>query len=240
MNDDALILQDPAQGGGAKAAQLILLLHGVGSNAQSMAGLGQAYARVFPNAMVVAVNAPEPFTPGSPVQFSGHQWFSIHEVTEDNRPARVAAALPRLEALVRHWQQRSGVDAASTALVGFSQGAIMALAAAMRPEPVAARTIAIAGRFAALPDTPPHENCTIHLLHGKSDAVMPYRHAIEGALRLKEFGADFTADVLPFIGHELHPDLVELAVEKLEQHIPARLWLKPGEGDDVGEKRESE
>ncbi|MDF3823067.1 hypothetical protein P3G55_24455, partial [Leptospira sp. 96542] len=84
-------------------------------------------------------------------------------------------------------------------------------------------------------ETPPHESCTIHLLHGKTDAVMPYRHAIEGALRLKEFGVDFTADVLPFIGHELHPDLVELAVEKLEKHIPARLWLQPGEGDDVGE-----
>lgn len=147
----------------------------------------------------------------------------------------MAAALPQLETLVRHWQRRSGVDAAGSALVGFSQGAIMALAAAMRPEPVAARTIAIAGRFAALPESPPHESCTIHLLHGKGDAVMPYRHAIEGALRLKEFGADFTADVLPFIGHELHPDLVELAVEKLEKHIPARLWLQPGEGDDVGE-----
>lgn len=234
MSSDALILQDPAQVG-AKAAQLILLLHGVGSNAQSMVGLGQAYARVFPNAMVVALNAPEPFMPGTQAQLAGHQWFSIHEVTEDNRPARVAAALPALEALVRHWQSRSGVDAAGTALVGFSQGAIMALAAAMQPQPVAARTIAIAGRFAALPETPPHESCTIHLLHGKTDAVMPYRHAIEGALRLKEFGVDFTADVLPFIGHELHPDLVELAVEKLEKHIPARLWLQPGEGDDVGE-----
>jgi phospholipase/carboxylesterase len=235
MSSDALILQDPAQGGGPKAAQLILLLHGVGSNAHSMAGLGQAYARVFPNAMVVALNAPEPFMPGTQIQLAGHQWFSIHEVTEDNRPARVAQALPAFEALVRHWQQRSGVDAAGTALVGFSQGAIMALAAAIQPEPVAARTIAIAGRFAALPETPPHESCTIHLLHGKTDAVMPYRHAIEGALRLKEFGADFTADVLPFVGHELHPDLIELAVEKLEQHIPARLWLRPGEGNDVGE-----
>ncbi|WP_242671248.1 esterase [Hylemonella gracilis] len=177
---EALILQDPAQGGGTKAAQLILLLHGVGSNAQSMVGLGQAYARSFPNAMVVALNAPEPFMPGTQVQLAGHQWFSIHGVTEDNRPARVTQALPAFEALVRHWQQRSGVDAAGTALVGFSQGAIMALAAAMQPEPVAARTIAIAGRFAALPEAPPHESCTIHLLHGKSDAVMPYRHAIEG------------------------------------------------------------
>jgi len=217
----ALILQQPSP----KAAQLILLFHGVGSNAQSLAGLGQAYAQAFPQAMVVAVDAPH----ASELAPGGRQWFSVTGVTEENRPARVDAALPAFEFAVRHWQERSGVDTAGTALVGFSQGAIMALASALRPEPVAARVIAIAGRFARLPEAPLHEGSTLHLLHGKADTVMPYSHAIDGALRLKALGTDFTADVLPFIGHELHPDLMELAVEKLQQHVPARLWLQPGE-----------
>lgn len=223
----ALILQQP----NPKAEQLILLFHGVGSNAQSLAGLGQAYARAFPQAMVVAVDAPH----ASEVALGGRQWFSVTGVTEENRPARVDAALPAFEYAVRHWQERAGVDTTGTALVGFSQGAIMALASALRPEPVAARVISIGGRFARLPEAPLHEGSTIHLLHGKTDAVMPYRHAIEGALRLKTLGADFTADVLPFIGHELHPDLVELAVDKLQHHVPARLWLQPGE-DNAGKQ----
>lgn len=220
----ALILQRPA-----KAAQLILLFHGVGSNAQNLAGLGLAYAQAFPQAQVVAIDAPfeSELAPG------GRQWFSVLGVTEENRPQRVAEALPAFEFAVRHWQEQSGVDAAGTALVGFSQGAIMALASTLRPEPVAARVIAIGGRFARLPEEPLHEGCTVHLLHGKADAVMPYSHAIEGALRLKSLGADFTADVLPFIGHELHTDLVDLAVEKLQQHVPARLWLQPGEGEET-------
>lgn len=223
MNDpQALVLQRPAQ-----VAQLILLFHGVGSNARSLAGLGQAYAQAFPQALVVAIDAPyeSELVPG------GRQWFSVRDVDEDNRPQRVAAALPAFEFAVRHWQQQSGVDAAGTALVGFSQGAIMALESVLRPEPVAARVVAIGGRFARLPEAPLHENSTVHLLHGKADTVMPYRHAIEGAMRLKTLGADFTADVLPYIGHELHPELVDLAVEKLQQHIPARLWLQPGEGE---------
>ena len=216
----ALILQKPPQ-----AVQLILLFHGVGSNAQSMAGLGQAYARAFPQAVVVAVDAPHP----SELAPGGWQWFSVLGVTEENRPQRVAAALPAFEYAVRHWQERASVDAAGTALVGFSQGAIMALEAALRPEPVAARVVAIGGRFARLPEQPLHEGGSIHLLHGKADAVMPYSHTIEAALRLKSLGADFTADVLPFIGHELHPDLAALAVDKLQHHIPARLWIQPGE-----------
>ena len=221
MNEaQALILQKPVP-----AAQLILLFHGVGSSAQAMVPLGQAYARAFPQAMVVAVDAPFP----SELAPGGRQWFSVAGVTEENRPARVAAALPAFEYAVKYWQQQAGVDAAGTALVGFSQGAIMALEAALRPEPVAARVVAIAGRFARLPEQPLHEGGSIHLLHGKADAVMPYSHVIEAALRLKTLGADFTADVLPFIGHELHPDLMALAVEKLQHHIPARLWIQPGE-----------
>ena len=221
MNEaQALILQKPVP-----AAQLILLFHGVGSSAQAMVPLGQAYARAFPQAMVVAVDAPFP----SELARGGRQWFSVAGVTEENRPARVAAALPAFEYAVKYWQQQAGVEAAGTALVGFSQGAIMALEAALRPEPVAARVVAIAGRFARLPEQPLHEGGSIHLLHGKADAVMPYRHVIEAALRLKTLGADFTADVLPFIGHELHPDLMALAVEKLQHHIPARLWIQPGE-----------
>lgn len=221
MNEaQALILQKPVP-----AVQLILLFHGVGSSAQAMVPLGQAYARAFPQAMVVAVDAPFP----SELAPGGRQWFSVAGVTEENRPARVAAALPAFEYAVKYWQQQAGVEAAGTALVGFSQGAIMALEAALRPEPVAARVVAIAGRFARLPEQPLHEGGSIHLLHGKADAVMPYSHVIEAALRLKTLGADFTADVLPFIGHELHPDLMALAVEKLQHHIPARLWIQPGE-----------
>ncbi|MDP3700719.1 MAG: esterase [Hylemonella sp.] len=222
----ALIVQQPSP----KAAQLILLFHGVGSNAASLAGLGQAYAQAFPQAMVVAVDAPH----ASELAPDGRQWFSVADITEERRAERVDAALPAFEYAVRHWQERSGVDTAGTALVGFSQGAIMALAAALRPAPVAARVIAISGRFARLPEGPLHEGSTLHLLHGKADTVIPYSHAIDGAMRLKALGTDFTADVLPFIGHELHPDLVELAVEKLQQHVPARLWLQPGE-DDTGQ-----
>lgn len=221
MNEPlALVLQRPS-----KAAQLILLFHGRGSNAQAMSVVGQAYARAFPSALVVAIDAPYPYESNP----EGHQWFSSVGLTEENRPERVATALPAFEYAVRHWQQLSGVDAAGTALVGFSQGAIMALESALRPEPVAARIVAIAGRFARLPEQPLHEGGSIHLLHGKADTVIPYRHTIEGAMRLKTLGADFTADVLPFVGHELHPDLVALGVEKLQHHIPARLWIQPGE-----------
>ncbi|HSV78739.1 MAG TPA: hypothetical protein VLK85_05975 [Ramlibacter sp.] len=56
---------------------------------------------------------------------------------------------------MRAWQRESGIGANATALIGFSQGAIMALESTQQPEPVAARVIAIAGRFAQPPRVAP-------------------------------------------------------------------------------------
>jgi phospholipase/carboxylesterase len=154
---------------------------------------------------------------------SGFQWFSVAGITEENRVDRVAAAMPAFEACVAHWQREAGVDASATALIGFSQGAIMALESAKRATPIAARVIAIGGRYATLPDTVPGQT-TVHFLHGRTDAVVPYSHTVMAANHLRDLGADITADVLPFIGHEIHPDFVDLVVNKLTTHIPHRLW----------------
>jgi phospholipase/carboxylesterase len=222
-SSQTLIVQRPE-----KAAQLILVFHGVGSNPMDMVPVAQAFAEAFPKAFVASV----PGAFDSELAPAGRQWFSITGITDESRPARIAEALPLFEAVVRQLQEHSGVDAAGTALVGFSQGAMMALAASKQPEPVASRFIAIAGRYAPLPEQPIHENCSIHLIHGKNDAVVHYSNTVEAALRLKELGADFTADVLPFVGHALPQEMLDLAIEKLQEHIPARLWLKPGEGEE--------
>lgn len=216
MTQHAQVIQLPA----LPAAQLILLFHGVGSDAQSMRPLGDRLAVEFPQAMVVAVAACQ----ASDIS-NGFQWFSVAGITEENRPARVAAAMPAFQACVAHWQRAAGVQAPATALIGFSQGAIMALESIKLDSPLAARVIAISGRFATLPDTAPGRT-TIHLLHGKSDAVIPYRHTVLAAHQLQALGADVTAEVLPFIGHEMHADFVDLIVQQLKTHIPSYLWAE--------------
>ena len=50
MHQHAHVFQQPA----LPAAQLILLFHGVGSDAQAMRPLGERLAAEFPRAMVVA------------------------------------------------------------------------------------------------------------------------------------------------------------------------------------------
>ena len=214
LNPHSIVVQQ-ADG---RPQQLILLFHGVGATPQSLLPLGQRLAAGFPQATVVSVASPYPSDLSS-----GYQWFPVQGITEANRPERVAAAMPAFLAEVRGWQQAQDVTATVTALVGFSQGAIMALESTRTEPSLAGRVVAIAGRFATLPAAPaPHT--TLHLLHGKSDAVIPYRHTVEAVHHLLNIGADATADVVPFVGHEVHPELAELVVERLQGHIPKRLW----------------
>ena len=200
---------------------LFLLFHGVGANAEHMAVLAQRLAQEYPQAAVLCIDAPDAFD-AAPAG-DGRQWFSIQGIDDANRPARVAAALPRFVATVRALQLRFAMDWPRTALFGFSQGAIMALEAAQAESELAGRVLAFSGRYAALPDHAPRDTC-VHLLHGMDDRVMPYAASVEAARQLVALGADVTADVLPDIGHELDPRLIERAIDQLRTFLPARTW----------------
>lgn len=207
---------------GAAPQLLFLLFHGVGGNGAQMQPLAEALRAQYPQAAVLSVDAPDAFD-GIPGGGSGYQWFSVRGVDEVNRVERVAAALPRFIAWVRGFGAQYGLGWERVALGGFSQGGIMALEAVQAEPQLAGRVMAFGARHASLPQQAP-QDVSVHLLHGKADAVMPYQYAVESAQTLVQLGGDVTADVLPGVGHELHPQLVDKAMEQLRSFVPARLW----------------
>lgn len=212
---DTIIIQQPTQ----TAQQLLVLHHGVGASAQNMVPLGRHLAAQFPNAFIVSVHAPY----ASDISQGGAQWFSVQGITDENRPERVAAAMPAFIHNLRYWQETSAVAASATAVLGFSQGAIMALEAAQAQAGLAARVVALSGRYAQLPVHAP-EKTTLHFIHGKSDPVIHYAHCVAAAERLVALGADVTADVIPFLGHEINAETMDLVAERLAGHIPKHHW----------------
>ncbi|PZP35758.1 MAG: esterase [Roseateles depolymerans] len=201
-----LTIQQPAADGSTE--QLFLLFHGVGSHAQDLRGLATALAARHPRAWVVNVQSPDPSDQGQ-----GWQWFSVKGVTSDNRPERVAATMPRFVQAVHGWQQRSGVPAGNTTLLGFSQGAIMALEATQRQPALAARVAAMAGRFAA-PPRHAAKGVRIHLLHGQADTVVPTTCSVDAHAQLQALHADVTLDLIPNLGHGI------------DEQMAARLWAR--------------
>lgn len=206
----------PAEG---EAQQLILLLHGWASDAMAMAPLAQALRATFPQAAIVAPEAPLAADGGRP----GRQWYSLDGISPQNWPARVQGALPPLHDWVRAQQRRLGVAPAATALAGFSQGAILALALALREDGLAGRVLAFGGCFTAPPEAAPRLT-TVHLFHGSADRVIPADGSRQALAWLGELRGDATLDIAEGIGHELHPALIDCALHRLTHHIPLRTW----------------
>jgi phospholipase/carboxylesterase len=216
MSDAALIIQRPA----GPARQLVLLFHGVGADEGDLRPVGERLAREYPQALVASLRAPHPGRFGS-----GYQWFALEDIDDDRRVERVAAELPAFVARVREWQREAGLGAEATVLIGFSQGAIMALEAVSHAgeRALAGRVVALSGRFATLPQTP-WPATTLFMVHGKNDAVIHYGYTVEGAQHLVALGADVVADVIPGLGHGIDAEVVDLLVQRLRTHVPKRHW----------------
>jgi phospholipase/carboxylesterase len=193
----------------AATRQLLLLFHGVGSSAEDLRPLGEALAAQRPQACVVSVRSPDLSDLGQ-----GWQWFSVRGVTETDRPARVAATMPRYAEAVRAWQRDTGVGPRSTTLIGFSQGAIMALESTQQSELIAGRVIALTGRFAQAPRVAPPQ-VTLHLLHGDQDRVMPQALATEAIAQWCAHGGHGTLDLFPGLGQGIDARVVRRVAEHL-------------------------
>ncbi len=218
---------------------LYLLFHGVGASAAHMAPLAQRLALEYPQAAVLCVDGPEVYDAvftavgddgdagatgvEKPNAAAERQWFSIRRLDDANRASRVADALPPFIATIRSLQQRFCIGWERTALAGFSQGAVMALEAVQAEPQLAGRVLAFAGRHVAAPTRAPADT-TVHLFHGLADAVIPHATAVESARCLMALGGDVTADVLPGIGHVLHPALIDKAIEQLRTFLPKKVW----------------
>ena len=213
---DALIVQQPA----GPPQQLVLLFHGLGADEHDLGPVGERLAAEYPEALVVSLRAPEPCDYGF-----GYQWISPTALDDARRVERVAAALPAFVAGVRDWQRQSGLGPEATVLVGFSQGAMMVLEAVAQAadETLAGRAVALAGRFAKLPEAAP-ASTTLFLVHGKADAVVHYGFTVAAAQHLVDLGADVVADVIPFVGHEIDDEVLALVIERLKTHVPRRHW----------------
>ena len=212
---DSIIVARPE----GPALQLMLLFHGVGATAQDLVPLGRVLAAEFPDAFIVSIAAPLPSDMGG----AGRQWFSVQGITEENRPERVDAALPAFVETVAKWQREASVGTDAVALIGFSQGGIMALESTRDRPALAGRVVSIAGRFARLPESP-NLATTVHMFHGKADPVIPYGFTVEAAQHLVGIGADVTADVIPHLGHQINDDVADLLIERLRGHLPKRTW----------------
>lgn len=138
----------------------------------------------------------------------GRQWFSLRTPTAAARLDGVRQAAPILDAFLDAALAARGLTADRLALVGFSQGGMMALHVALRRAVPVAGVVGYSGalvgaeRLAAeLRARPP-----VLLIHGDADPVVPVAALDAARQALTAAGVPVQAVVRPGLGHGIDPE----------------------------------
>jgi len=194
---------------GAAPRQLVVLLHGYGSDGADLISLAPYWQDVLPDALFVSPNAHETCV-GTP----GYQWFALDYDTDRvaNRQEGLPLARPvLLQFLADLWEQ-TGLSARDTILAGFSQGAMMALHVGLSLPQAPMGIIAFSGAL-VIPEGFGMAGPPVAIIHGDQDNVVYPELGAEAASVLKAASYDVRYHVSPGVGHAIAPDGLAFATD---------------------------
>lgn len=205
--------------GEARAA--VVFVHGYGADGADLLGLAEPMAPHLPGVAFHAPDAPEPCKMGG----FGRQWFPIPWLdgsSEVDAGAGLARAAADLDAFLDGVLASEGLAAGRLALLGFSQGSMMALHVAPRRAEPLAGVAAFSGRLLQ-PDRLATEALTrppVLLIHGDRDEVVPFADMGRAGTALDGAGFVVQGHVMRGTGHGIAPDGLGAAVGFLRAVLP--------------------
>ena len=199
----------------------VIFLHGYGANGADLLGLADPLAEYLPDTLFLSPDAPEDCA-GVPF---GRQWFPIPWIdgsSEEESRAGLMRAADDLMAFVDGVMLDEDLLPEQVMLLGFSQGAMMALHVAPRRDEAVAGVVAISGRLLepeALIDEalskPP-----VLLIHGDQDQVVPVQSMPLAAQALQDAGwTEVYAHLKKGGGHGIAPDGLSVALAFMRERL---------------------
>src|SRR5476651_754864 len=174
------------------AKQLVVFLHGYGADGNDLIEIGRAWQGLLPDAAFVSPHAPRPCGQAP----SGREWFPLTFRDPNERWTGVNQAAPALNSFLDAELKRRNLPPQALALVGFSQGTMMALHVGMRRAAAPAAIVGYSGMLVVPPEEADTEAFAaeirsrppVLLIHGDEDQLIPVQaifHAAQGLAALE-------------------------------------------------------
>ncbi len=155
------------------AKQMVIFLHGYGSNGDDLLSIGREWAPALPDAVFLSPNAPAVCDQWA----TGYQWFPIRAVDRASleREKPVEKVAPILNTYIDQQLEKWGVDESNLIIAGFSQGAMMAMYAMPRRKKACAGVIGYSGMLLEAEGlkAPSIVKPPILAIHGDADEIVP-------------------------------------------------------------------
>ncbi len=186
------------------ARQLVIFLHGYGADGNDLIELGRVWQDLMPDAAFVSPHAPDRCAQAP----TGRQWFPLTMRENNERWVGVNKAAPVLDRFIDDELKRTNVPPSALALVGFSQGTMMALHVGLRRAAPPAAIVGYSGIF-VLPDGSGSEAVKgdirgrppILLVHGARDDLIPAQALFLSAQSLAAIDIPTEWHLSPAVGH---------------------------------------
>jgi phospholipase/carboxylesterase len=204
------------------ARQLVVFLHGYGADGKDLIDIGRAWQEILPHAAFVSPHAPEPCGQ-APV---GRQWFPLTFRNPDERWTGVNAAGPQLEQFLDAELKRRNLPPGALALVGFSQGTMMALHVGLRRVVAPAAIVGYSGIF-VLPNNAAPEAFAgeiksrppVLLIHGDRDDLIPAQALFHASQALAALDIPVEWHLSPGVGHGIDAEGLRQGGEFLARRL---------------------
>lgn len=187
-------------GGGQKPKSLVVFLHGYGANADDLIPLSYTWGPHLPDTLFLSLNAPALH----PSTTLGRQWFPLEDFDFARIWEDMAALTPVLKASIDQQLANHQLSYNNVALVGFSQGAMIALQQSLYLGDVAG-AISYSGFLVPHPQGVALKKKPTLLIHGDYDTVLPISCLNDAQKILKEASVPFEAWVCEGLGHGISP-----------------------------------
>lgn len=183
--------------------QLLLLLHGYGSNEEDLF----SFASELPDDCYV-ISARAPFD----MMYGSYAWYAINFDADENKFSDIGQARASRDIIagfIDELVSNYAIDKEDVTLIGFSQGCILSYAVAVSYPEKVRRVVAMSGYFnpeIAVDDYLENDfaNLKIFSSHGSVDQVVPVEWAQKAAPYLKSIGIDIVYKEYP-VGHGVAP-----------------------------------
>ena len=201
---------------GASPKQIIMLLHGYGSSGADLISLAPHWRQALPDALFLAPNAPQRLAAGT-----GYQWWPLHGFSPQALAAGAGQAAPAIDDFIDRKLRQYGLADTDLAIIGFSQGTMMALQVGIRRAVPPACIVGYSGMFVGATGLaadriarPP-----VLLVHGSADPVVPVAalHAAKAAL--DNIGISVETHVSAGLGHSVDPTGLRLGAAFVAKHL---------------------
>ena len=196
-----------------KTESLVIFLHGWGSNGNDLIQIAHHWQSLLPNTSFYAPDGPEECD----IDPIGRQWFSLNDMSNISMRNGVEKAGKDLVSYIENLKNNFMLNFEKIMLVGFSQGAMLALHLGII-QPFSG-ILAYSGALVSNPTNVLQHELNVFLIHGALDDRVSPDNLHLASEKLKKIGANVKTHISPDTGHSIDTKGLQLGSDFIKQRF---------------------